>query len=300
MKKHFKAIVTLSYSILYLCTFSIKAQTTEDTVTENTTTNEVLITESEAIGYETEIFDCFDIGEELYFDISYGPFTASYASLKVKKGTLHNKEVRHIQGKGTSSRFLGFFFKVKDFYESYIDLDKVTPRRFIRKINEGGHTKDIQIDFNHNKQKAVVYNKKYKRKKTFKTANPNVQDMVSSFYYFRNNVDFSKDTVGDTHQVTMFFDNENYPFKIKYLGTEIVETKLGKFQCMKLRPLVQADKIFKEEESLTLWVTKDKNRIPIRIQADILVGSIRADLSRYKNIKHSLTALIISQKDKKK
>lgn len=232
-------------------------------------------------------YECFDIGEELYFDIKYGMFTASTATLKVKKDYIKGKPVRHIQGKGVSSRFLSFFFKVKDLYETYIDSDQVIPRRFIRKINEGGHTKNIQIDFDHDKQKALVHDKKRNTKRIF-DIHENIQDMVSSFYYFRNNADFSKTIKGDTQEITMFFDNENYPFKLKYLGKEKITTELGTFNCVKLRPIVQADRIFKEEESLTFWVTNDLNRIPIRIKADILIGSIRADLSKYKNLKYPI------------
>ena len=39
-----------------------------------------------------------------------------------------------------------------------------------------------------------------------------------------------------------------------------------------------AGRVFKEEESLTLWVSADKNKIPLKIKADLAVGSLRADL----------------------
>ena len=48
-----------------------------------------------------------------------------------------------------------------------------------------------------------------------------------------------------------------------------------------------AGRVFKEEESLTLWVSADKNKIPLKIKADLAVGSLRADLSQYKGLKHS-------------
>jgi len=75
-------------------------------------------------------------------------------------------------------------------------------------------------------------------------------------------------------------------FKLKYLGKEIVNSKFGKINCLKFRPVVQSGRVFKEQESVTLWVSDDKNKLPIRIQADILVGSIKADLENFKNLKH--------------
>ena len=49
---------------------------------------------------------------------------------------------------------------------------------------------------------------------------------------------------------------------------------------------------FEEQESVTLWVSDDKNRIPVRIKADILVGSIKADLENFKNLKHPLKIIV--------
>jgi hypothetical protein len=92
--------------------------------------------------------------------------------------------------------------------------------------------------------------------------------------------------VGDEVRTDMFFDGENYGFKIKFLGKETIRTKFGKVKCLKFRPYVMAGRVFKEEESLTLWVSADKNRIPLRIKADLAVGSLRADLEAFKGLKH--------------
>ena len=53
-----------------------------------------------------------------------------------------------------------------------------------------------------------------------------------------------------------------------------------------------AGRVFKEEESLTLWVSNDKNRIPLRIKADLAIGSLRADLDAFKGLKHSFKILV--------
>ena len=85
----------------------------------------------------------------------------------------------------------------------------------------------------------------------------------------------------------MFFDEENYKFKLKFLGKETINTTFGKIKTLKFRPYVMAGRVFKEEESLTLWVSDDDNKIPLRIKADLAVGSLRADLEVFKGLKHS-------------
>ena len=51
-------------------------------------------------------------------------------------------------------------------------------------------------------------------------------------------------------------------------------------------PTTNRSRIFKGEGSITIWLTNDKNRIPIRVQADVIVGSIKADLDNFKNLKY--------------
>ena len=233
----------------------------------------------------------FDTGEWFKFRIHYGWFTASYATLEVKEEMLHGTPVHHIVGIGKSSGILSTFFKVEDYYETYIDKEKVLPYRFIRKINEGGHTKDIEINFDQQKKEALVVDKKHKTTKTF-TTEADVQDMMSSFYYLRNNINVSSLKKGDEQYVNMFFDNENYLFKLRFLGKEVLKTKVGKIRCLKFRPFVQADRVFKEEESLTVWVSDDDNRMPVKIKANILVGSIQADLDAFKGLKHPFKIVV--------
>ncbi len=249
----------------------------------------VLLVAIPAIAQEKH--SAFDSGEWFQFRIHYGIFTASYATLEVKDDTIDNVPVHHVIGTGKSSGVLSLFFKVEDYYESYIDKKEVKPYRFIRKINEGGHTKDIEINFDHSQNKAQVFNKKYNTKKSF-SIKSNVQDMMSSFYYLRNTIETSSLKVGDEQYVNMFFDNENYLFKLKFLGREVIKTKMGKIACLKFRPYVQAERIFKEEESMTVWVSDDDNRMPVKIKADILVGSIDADLHAFKGLKHPFKIVV--------
>ena len=84
-----------------------------------------------------------------------------------------------------------------------------------------------------------------------------------------------------------FFDEENYNVRLKFLGREELKTAFGTVKTLKFRPYVMAGRVFKEKESLTLWVSADDNKIPLRIQADLAVGSLRADLEAFKGLKHS-------------
>jgi hypothetical protein len=233
----------------------------------------------------------FESGEWFKFRIHYGMFTASYATLSVNNSTINDKNVFHIKGTGKSTGLLSLFFKVDDNYQTYFDKKTGNPYRFIRKIDEGGHTKDVQIDFNHETNKAFVNDKKHKEKSTH-SIKPNTQDMLSAFYYLRNNVDTKALKKGEEVKINMFFDEENFNFKLKFLGREVVKTEFGKVKCLKFRPYVQSGRVFKEKESLTVWISDDKNKMPIRLQADLAVGSIKADLDAYKGLKYPFKIIV--------
>ena len=238
----------------------------------------------------------FDTGEWFKFRMSYSNFLkAGEATLIVKDAKFKGTDVYHVVGKGKTTGVVNWFFKVRDRYESYFDKQNNLPYKFVRKIDEGGHTKDIEITFDQVSQKAHVNNKKHKRKTVVKTK-PKVQDMVSLYYYLRNSLDTDNLKIGDELQTTMFFDSENFGFKLKYLGKEIIKIDANgaknKVEALKFRPYVEAGRVFKEEESLTVWVSNDKNKIPLRIKAELAVGSMRADIDAFKGLKHPFKIIV--------
>ena len=176
------------------------------------------------------------------------------------------------------------FFKVDDTYESYFDKEITKPYFFKRKIDEGGYKKNRNITFNYKTKKALVQD--FIKKKNTSIPFSEVQDMLSSFYYLRNQkIDTLK--IGEEISIDMFLDSQIYPFKLRFLGKETLKTKVGKVKTLKFRPLVQTGRIFKAQESVTIWITADKNKIPIKMKANLSVGSLRADLEAYKGLANS-------------
>ncbi len=222
-------------------------------------------------------------GEHFKFKIHYGIFNAGYATLDLKEDFFQGKKLLHAIGKGWTTGISRWLMKVNDNYESYFDYNN-KPIRFIRNIDEGGYTKNVELRFDHNTNKVQVIDKKNKKVETFSFPQK-INDMVSVFYYLRN-VNINKLKTGDEIQVDMFFDNEVYPFKLKILGREFLKTKFGKIKAIKLRPIVMSGRIFKEDESLTVWISDDDNKIPLLIKADLLVGSLKASLIEYKGLAH--------------
>ncbi|WP_339707560.1 DUF3108 domain-containing protein [uncultured Kriegella sp.] len=234
----------------------------------------------------------FKPGEWLKFRLHYGWLNASYATLQVNSNYVEGVPVYHVVGRGETTGFASVFFKVDDTYESYFGKEDGKPYRFVRKIDEGGYKKDYDIVFDHQNDTAVLNDKKNKKKINF-TLQDSIQDLLSAFYYLRNNYNPEDLVKGENIKLKMLYDDDGiFNFKLKYLGNEVLKTKYGKVECYKFRPLVQSGRVFKEKESLSLWVSADKNRIPIRIKADLAVGAIKADLDGYNGLKHQFKIIM--------
>jgi hypothetical protein len=238
--------------------------------------------------FDNQREDAFQTGEWFKFRVHYGLINAGYATLEVQDGVINNRKVYHVIGKGYSTGMSRFFFKVDDLYESYFDKVTGNPYKYIRKIDEGGYTKNQEGFFNPASDRVLVKDYENKTEKIYVIPN-NTQDIVSAFYYLRNYPTINKLKVGESVAIDMFFDEETTKFKLKFIGREDLNTKFGVIPTMIFRPLVQSGRVFKEQEALTVWISDDDNKIPVRIQASLTVGSIKADLDGFKGLKNSFT-----------
>ena len=227
----------------------------------------------------------FQKGEWLKFKMSYSNFlNAGFSTMEVRETTNNGKEAFHILGKGKSTGIVSLFFNVKDDYQTYMYKESLLPYRFIRKIDEGGYTKDEEILFNHDKNEAIVKNYKHNTVHKHPIGN-DIQDLLSSLYFLRNQ-NLTNLKVGDEIELKMFIDQEVSNFKLHFLGKETIKTKFGKVNSLKFKPMVQTGRVFKKKESLTIWISDDENKIPLLIKADLAVGSLRADLDQFKGLAH--------------
>ncbi len=241
--------------------------------------------EASAFKYRTVKNTAFQAGEKLTYRLHYGLIDAAQATLEVKKveRKISGRSLYRVIGKGKSIGSFNWFFKVDDRYESYIDEEGIFPWVFIRRVNEGGYKINQDYTFIQNKGKVKEGDKEYK-------APTNVQDMISSYYYART-LDFSNAKKGDIFEFDSFVDGEVYPLKIKFLGREKVKIRKGKYNALKFSPVVQVDRIFKNEDDLQVWISDDENKIPLLAKAKILFGSIKMELTDYEGLRSDISKI---------
>ncbi|AVM50447.1 DUF3108 domain-containing protein [Capnocytophaga sp. oral taxon 878] len=228
----------------------------------------------------------FKNGEWLRFKVKYGIFNASTATMQLVEEMYNGEKVYHAIGKGSTTGLARVFFRVDDIYESYFGITDGKPRLFVRNIYEGGYTKHLKMYFNHSDNKVKIHNIE-NGAITEINFQPGLHDVISAFYALRHYPDIDNLKTGDQITLDMIFDDDEiYKFKLKLLGRESLKTNFGTVNTIKFCPLVQDGRVFKEEESITMWITDDKNKIPVKLRAALRVGSLVAELDGFNFLKH--------------
>jgi hypothetical protein len=271
IKRHIALKCGAALAVAVLCSANFKTDRTQKIA------QSIEINSNDQLPVKNNI--AFKEGEVLTYRLHYGLINAGVAVLEVKPEIINvsGRKVYHIVGTGYTTGTTDWFFKVRDRYETYMDKDALLPWLFVRRVDEGGYKFSQDYAFNHYTKKVDIgNNEKY-------DVPSGVQDMVSAFYSARN-LDLSNAKEGDIFSLTCFVDKEVWPLKIRYIGKEVIETDLGNYRCLKFRPIVQRGRVFKKEEDLNVWISDDKNHLPMRVKAEVLVGSIKMDITSAKNL----------------
>jgi hypothetical protein len=236
----------------------------------------------------------FQPGEEARYRISYSWLflwtDVGEVWFSAKESRVKDIPCLHLLAVGATYKSWDWFFKVRDRYESWVYPESLKPIAFKRDVYEGGYTIKHHYLFNHTK--GIAYTQ------TQSNDNPVLQDtvpipgctfdLVSILYYVRN-LDLTGCRINDTIPITLLIDNEIYTIYFRYLGTEKKKIrKLGEIDCMKFSAMLIQGSVFNKGEKMVIWVTHDKNRLPVYIESPILVGSVRGTLIDIKGNRYPL------------
>jgi hypothetical protein len=224
----------------------------------------------------------FKPGEKLSYIVKFGPIIGGTASLTLRQTLYKDKLVYHSRAEGKTVGVAEKLYSVKDVFESYFDMKTGLPHKLIRDVKEGTYKKHEEAIFDHSKGTAYSL-----RMDTTIQVPPDILDMVSLLYYIRT-LEINALKSGDVIKTVTYFDDELFPFEIRYKGKEEIKTKFGKILCYRFDPVVEPGRMFDSEDDMTIWLSADKNIIPIKVRFDLLVGSLRMELEEFANLKYPL------------
>ncbi|MES2651632.1 MAG: DUF3108 domain-containing protein [Bacteroidota bacterium] len=225
----------------------------------------------------------FKEGEVLKYKLKYGFITAAEATIKVMESDLKfdNKPTYKLVVDAQTSGTFDIFYKIRDHYDSYIDKTDLTPYFYQENIREASYRRQDKARFYQDTKKVVA------NRGTFNTPTTQTFDLVSA-YYFSRSLDISKLKVGDKFKLNYFLGDEISALEIQYVGKEMVKSKLGNLSCLKFSPSIKPGRIFKKDSKLYLWITDDGNRVPVKAEVEILVGSVTMEIKSAEGLKYPI------------
>jgi hypothetical protein len=241
--------------------------------------------------YRTVKHSSFRRGEKLTYLAHYSFLHAGVATVYMDPQVyaVNNRACYKVDIVGKSVGLFAAMMHVNDSWQSYIDTSAMIPHKFVRKVEEGSYRKQETVLFDHFKKTANVsykVNKEAEKVEQYKILT-HAQDLVSGYYFLRT-LDFTNKRINDTIGIDGFFENKNYSLKIKYLGKEVISTKVGKLNSEIIEPILPNNELFDGKGAIKIWISDDANRIPLKIKAKMFVGAVELDLTGYENLKTPL------------
>ncbi len=243
--------------------------------------------------YPPVVNESFKRGEVLHFKMTYGIFTVGRGTASIHDNyfRLNKRDCFKVDILARTVGLVDWVADVNDQFGAYIDTSSLLPQMFYRRIREGNYRKDEQTYFDHHNRKISV---KVADKKTGEWGEPkvydapaHVRDMVGGFLLMRT-MDLSSVYVNDTVSIKGFFEDEFYNLKVVYKGRKEVRTKFGKVRCLVFKPVMPSNKLFEGEDSITAYFSDDKNRVPVKIEAEMFIGSAGVELTDYSGLRNPL------------
>jgi len=223
-----------------------------------------------------------------YYNLGFIWINAGEVEFTVSSKIYEGREVYHLYSYGTSYKSYDWIFKIREKYQAYVDAETLLPLWYERDVTEDRYTAFEEYKFDYNKNEIRTYIQKRDNPGITGSLplSPCLFDLVSAIYYFRS-CDFSKYQIGDKIPVRIILDSETYNLYIRYLGKgEVKNRNKEKFKCLKFAVQLVEGTVFKGGEDCIIWVTDDDNKVPVIVEAQILVGSVKAIVNETKGLKH--------------
>lgn len=242
-------------------------------------------------------FSSFGKGEQLKYRVKFGFFTVGSATTVIdqKIHTINAQPCYKVEGTGETADWVSIISPVKDVFGAYLDTLTLSTQVAYRKLQEGDYRLDELSTFNHKTRKVEV---KVRDRETGIYGEPkefdipeNAKDLIGGFMLLRQ-IDFTNLHRNDTVTISGFFEDKSYFLKVMYKGRDVVHTKLGRIPCHKLVPVMPDNKLFDGENSITVWISDDGNKIPVRMQAKMFVGHTGMELEGFRGLRNQLKILI--------
>lgn len=240
-------------------------------------------------------------GETLHYRMSYKaalfPNTeVAKVMIQTTEATLDGRDVYKVYGVGQTARAFNWIFPVKDAYTIWVEPSTLRTLRFDADLQEGDYTRKSTFIFDQPNGKVYTRWQTRQRPMEYRTLDITEKGMDAiSLYFNMRSVDDSEIKEGFTRYLEMVLEDTVRYLRFRYEGREVKKIKnLGRFNTLRFRCKIATSDgyAFKDGTEFEVWISDDRNKIPLYIQSPIKVGSVQAYLSSYEGLRYPLDSFI--------
>lgn len=214
----------------------------------------------------------FRVGERLTYDITFLNISAGTAVMEVSSGNGATEQSGKFITTAVSSPKVTRFFPVDNRVESLTDLTTLLPERMTFRRREGKKKEDIEYVF-HRKDNTVSATR---GGVTEVLPIPvDTQDLISCLYYVRSLLPLKQ---GASQALAVYHDKKIRQVEVRVEKIESLDGPWGNLETAQVLVIMPFQGIFLNQGNIRVWFTTDERRIPLRMKAKVVIGSIVADL----------------------
>ena len=223
-------------------------------------------------------------GERLEYELSWGFITAGYATLEVKPRKDGKVEFLTF---ATANKTVNKFYPVHDTVYTLVHKNGLMTDVFRKSLHEGTFHNKSLIRFNRDGKKAVLSDTVFKdpvkhyvkRSADTSVTIDGLEHSIMSAFYLVRTLPLKE---GETSRFSAVSGKKRYELKVIIHKRETIKTDLGTFKTVKVEPVLDGDGIFNSSGRIFIWFTDDEKRLPVLMQCEIKLGSIKAELKKAK------------------
>jgi len=226
----------------------------------------------------------FKNGEEIRYDAIYQwgliEIRAGKVLFKVDSVSESGESFYHFSSQGITQSKYDWIFKIRDTFQSKVRVDNFRPQYYLRNTIEGDYHVYNEFFFQEDEGLIMMHLDNNEDGYQLKTLpyQSTILDLQTAVYYARL-LNFEDAQMGDGYNFNVIIDGEPYSIPIRYEGKEIVNIGKDKsYSCYRISTQVIEGTIFKSGQTIKIWVSDDGKQIPVKVEAPIIVGRVKAEL----------------------
>lgn len=228
----------------------------------------------------------FKSGEKIQYDLyfNYGIVNkkAGAGSLSITESNYRGQSAYRTYMLLNTSGLIGNLYTVNDTLTSYVDMN-LRPLLFTKEAFEGKDYSTERQAYSYDGNKINIRAMRtFRGKEEFDEVVTTTQctyDYLSILSYVRN-LDYTGMKSGDKKHVQFLSGKNIVNMSVNYLGISSIKANNGKrYEVINLSMAVLDDAFTNPKEAIKTSLSNDINRIPVVIDTNLKIGSIRAVLS---------------------